>query len=151
MRGYVLVAAVVVLVLPGAALADRVYHSQHVPLVAVGGAPLKSGFVENVHPNGPQVYAHEMYSLNGAAPGTTYQVFLLVHLGDPGCDDVAATNLGSTELVTNADGNGTADRFIPTSTVPAGIRNQTHGVRWEVTTLDGTLVYRTDCTDVTLD
>jgi hypothetical protein len=52
-------------------------------------------------------------------------------------------------LTTNQDGNGTADRFIPT--VPTGIRNQTHGVRWEVRTLDGTLVYKTDCTDVALD
>jgi hypothetical protein len=35
--------------------------------------------------------------------------------------------------------------------VPAAIRNQTHGVRWEVRTLDGTLVYETGCTNVTLD
>jgi hypothetical protein len=132
-----------------AASADRVYHSEHLALTPVGGAPLKSGFVENVHPNGSQVYAHEIYSLSGAAPETTYLVFLLVHLGDPGCDSLAATNFGSTELTTNGAGNGTADRFIPG--VPDAIRDQTHGVRWEVTTLGGTLVYRTDCTNVTLD
>jgi hypothetical protein len=134
------------------AWADRVYHSEHLDLIAVGGAPLKSGFVENIHPNGQEVYAHEIYSVKGAAPGTTYLVYLLVHLGDPGCDATSATNFGSTELQTNAAGNGTADRFIPA--VPDAIRNQTHGVRWEVTTVINnveTLTYRTACTNVTLD
>ncbi len=132
-----------------AAWADQVYHSEHLDLVPVGGAPLHSGFVENIHPNGSQVFAHEIYTLKGAAPGTTYLVYLLAHLGDPDCDGSTAANFGSTELTTNGAGNGTADRFIPS--VPEGIRNQTHGVRWEVTTLGGTLVYRTDCTNVTLD
>jgi hypothetical protein len=143
------VAAVGALLLPTYASADRVYHSEHLPLVAVGGAPLHHGFVENIHPNGPQVYAHEIYSLKGALANTTYQVFLLVHLGDPGCDSSTATNFGFTELTTSAGGNGTADRFIPS--VPLEIRNQTHGVRWEVRLSNGTLVYRTACTNVTLD
>lgn len=149
MRWIVLVAAFGALLLPAYASADRVYHSEHLPLIAVGGAPLHHGFVENIHPNGPQVYAHEIYSLKGALPNTTYQVFLLVHLGDPGCDASTAANFGFTELSTNARGNGTADRFIPT--VPLEIRNQTHGVRWEVRLSDGTLVYRTACTNVSLD
>jgi hypothetical protein len=139
----------VMLLLPATASADRVYHSEHLPLVAVGGAPLKQGFVENIHPNGSQVYAHEIYSLKGALPNTNYQVFLLVHLGDPGCDASSATNFGSTDLTTNARGNGTADRFI--TSVPAAIRNQTHGVRWEYRTFSGTLAYQTSCTTVTLD
>jgi len=141
---------VVVLALPATAFADRVYHSEHLPLLAVGGAPLQGGFVENIHPNGSQVYAHEIYSLRGALPNTTYQVFLLVHLGDPGCDATTATDFGSTDLTTNARGNGVADRFIP-NPVPDAIRNQTHGVRWEYRTLSGTVVYQTACTNVTLD
>ena len=148
-RASVLAAAAVALVLPASASADRVYHSEHLALVSVGGAPLHHGFVENIHPNGPQVYAHEIYSLKGVLANTTYHVFLLVHLGDPGCDGSTATNFGSTELTTNAGGNGTADRFIPSA--PLEIRNQTHGVRWEVRLSDGTLVYRTACTNVTLD
>jgi hypothetical protein len=148
-RAIVLVAAFGALLLPASASADRVYHSEHLPLTAVGGAPLHHGFVENIHPNGPQVYAHEIYSLKGALPNTTYQVFLLVHLGDQGCDSTTATNFGFTELSTNARGNGTTDRFIPS--VPEAIRNQTHGVRWEVRTTSGTLVYQTVCTNVTLD
>ena len=143
-----LVVAVGALLLPAYASADRVYHSEHLPLVAVGGA--HHGFVQNIHPNGPQVYAHEIYSLKGALSNTTYQVFLLVHLGDPGCDNFTATDFGSTALTTNAVGNGTADRFIPTATIPPAIRNQTHGVRWEVRA-GSTVVYRTACTNVTLD
>ena len=144
-----LVAAVGALLLAASASADQVYHSEHLALTPVAGAPLRTGFVENVHPNGPQIYAHEIYSLKGALPNTTYQVFLLAHLGDPGCDASTATDFGSTDLTTNARGNGTADRFIPS--VPEAIRNQTHGVRWEVRTTDGTLVYQTACTNVTLD
>lgn len=154
-RRSIVIAAVALMAaatLTSTALADQVYHSEHLALSPVGSAPLKSGFVENIHPNGPQVYAHEIYSLKGAAPDTTYLVFLLVHLGDPGCDGSTATNFGSTELPTNGAGNGTADRFIPS--VPDAIRNQTHGVRWEVTMRINdvdTLVYKTDCTNVTLD
>ncbi len=144
------VAAVGALVLPASAVADQVYHSEHLPLVSVGGAPLHHGFVENIHPSGPQVYAHEIYSLKGALPRTTYRVFLLVHVGDPDCDDVTASGFGFTDLTTNAAGNGTADRFIPPSDISPGIRNQTHGVRWEVRT-GTTVVYETGCTNVTLD
>jgi hypothetical protein len=143
-----LLAATVAVICAPAASADRVYHSQHLPLVTADSAQVPSGFVENIHPNGAGVYAHEIYSLRGAQPDTTYQVFLLVHLGDPGCDDSEATNFGSTDLTTNKVGNGTADRFI--GSVPDEIRHQTHGVRWEVW-LDGALVYRTACTNVTLD
>ena len=145
---FLLLAATVVAVCAPAATADRVYHSQHLPLVTADSSRIPSGFVENVHPNGSEIYAHEIYSLRGALPGTTYQVFLLVHLGDPECDSVEATNFGSTDLTTNAAGNGTADRFIDSA--PEAVRHQTHGVRWEVT-LDGMLVFETECTAVTLD
>jgi hypothetical protein len=76
MRRLLLVAAALsVLLLPGTAAGDAVYHSHHVALHPVGGAPLRSGFVENIHPNGPQVYAHEVYVLNGAQPDTTTRSF----------------------------------------------------------------------------
>ena len=50
-----------VLVVAGAAsaLADAVYHSHHYALSSVNGAPLRSGFVENIHVNGPNIAAHE--------------------------------------------------------------------------------------------
>jgi len=58
---------------PGVA-ADAVYHTQHMQLAAVGGAPLRSGFVQNIKANGPTIYAHEIYVLKGAAPRSTYTV-----------------------------------------------------------------------------
>jgi hypothetical protein len=58
------------LALAPAAGADRVYHSEHMTLTPVDTAPLRSGFVQNVHANGPNVYAHEIYVLSGALPNT---------------------------------------------------------------------------------
>jgi hypothetical protein len=50
---------------------DAVYRSRHIALRPVGSAPLRSGFVENIHANGPTVYAMERYALVGAAPAAT--------------------------------------------------------------------------------
>ena len=69
------------------ASADRVYHSEHTALAPVGGAPLHNGFVQNIHPNGPNVFAHEIYVLNGAAPAVTYAVHLIVHPFSPDCSE----------------------------------------------------------------
>src|SRR5205823_12191308 len=60
------------------ASADAVYHSEHLALSPVGNAPLRSGFVENIHADGPNVYAHEQYAPNGAAPSSSYQVVLMI-------------------------------------------------------------------------
>ena len=57
-----------------AASADAVYHTEHLGLTPVGGAPLRSGFVQNIKAEGPTIYAHEIYVLNGAQPNTTYTV-----------------------------------------------------------------------------
>jgi hypothetical protein len=38
---------------------------RRVAVVPVGGAPLRSAFVENLHANGSDVYAHEQYVLVG--------------------------------------------------------------------------------------
>ena len=48
-----------------AALADGVQPSIHVALIPVGEM-LRSGFVEDIHVNGPNIYAKEIYVLNGA-------------------------------------------------------------------------------------
>ena len=75
MRKLLLMTAVgCVLLLPDLAAGDAVYHSQHIGLHPVGGALLHSGFVENIHPNGPQVYAHEVYVLNGANGNATHGI-----------------------------------------------------------------------------
>jgi len=67
-------AAGVIGAFPPLATADRVYHSEHLSLAPLGRAPLRSGFVENIKANGPTVYAHEIFVLNGACPRSTYTV-----------------------------------------------------------------------------
>jgi hypothetical protein len=148
-RALAFAAAAAALAWPAIASADRVYHSEHMPLLPVAAAPLTQGFVENVHPNGPNVYAHEIYVLNGAAADASYEVFLLVYVGDPDCSEAAAAQINTATITTNAAGNGRADAFIRPEEVE-GIRNATHGVRWEIKQ-GGTVVYQTACTAVTLD
>src|SRR6266498_4033528 len=72
------------------ALADQVYHSQHIPLVPVTATSPGGGFVENTHANGPVNYAHEIYVLQGALPNTTYTVTLSIY-GDSNCGGLIAS------------------------------------------------------------
>jgi hypothetical protein len=137
-----------VLALSPAASADRSYHSQHIALQPVGDSPLRSGFVENIHANGPNVYGHEIYHLSGAMPNTAYQVTLLLYPFDPTCS-TAPVLVPTTQLRTNPVGNGTGDSVFAPSEVPAEIRNATHGIRWTVTSANS--AYETACSAVTLD
>jgi hypothetical protein len=136
------------LALAPAASADRFYHAQHIALQPVGDSPLRSGFVQNIHANGPNVYGHEIYHLSGAMPNTTYQVTLLLYPFDPTCS-TAPVPVPTTQLQTNTAGNGNADFVFAPSDVPAEIRNATHGIRWTVTSATST--YETACSAVTLD
>jgi hypothetical protein len=135
------------LVLAPGVSADRVYHSRHITLEPVGGAPLKNGFVQNIHANGPNVYAHEIYKLTGAVPNASLRVRLVAYVFDPDCSG-SPSDFGSIPLQTNGIGNGRADRFIRPSDA-AGLAG-THGVRWEVLS-NGTVLYATGCNVVTLD
>lgn len=143
-----LATAVALALVPGAA-ADRVYHSQHVALEPVGTAPLRSGFVENIHASGPTVYAQEVYVLNHALAATTFEVHLLAYPFDPTCSG-APVDFGFAPLTTNGAGNGTARRVFRPGDVPAALRDATHGIRWEVRSAGATL-YATECSPVTLD
>src|SRR5215216_432489 len=82
----VLVAAagVLVLALNATAAADSAYHTERLALSGVSGAP-GSGMVVNAHANGPNVYAHEIYTLRHAVPGT-YQVVLNIYATSLSCD-----------------------------------------------------------------
>jgi hypothetical protein len=132
---------------PGAS-ADRTQHSQHVQLLALGGAPLKGGFVENIHANGPVVYAHELYVLTGAEPNTTYQVTINLFPFDPTCAGTPVL-IPTETLTTNGAGNGVAQHKFAPSDVPPALRNATHGSYWTITS--ATSSYRTACGPVTLD
>jgi hypothetical protein len=142
-------AAVIALSGP-AARADQVYHSQHIALNPVGDEPLRSGFVENIHANGPTIFAHEIYVLNGAEPAVTYQVTLNIFVGDPTCAGSSSVVIPTAAITTNAAGNGQGDAVFRPSDVPAFLRHSTVGAIWTVS--DGSVVeYSTGCQVVTLD
>ncbi len=152
MRRMVLFLVVVLLALawaPSGASADAVYHSEHIALAPVGGQPLRSGFVENIHANGPVVYAMERYVLNGASPMTTYDVALNIWIGDTTCSGSAGLVLPSVSFTTNVAGNGVGMvRFSPEDA--NGLRGLTLGIVWTLSS-GGTVAYMTSCTAVTLD
>ena len=127
-----------------AASADSAYHTERLELRGLNGAP-GGGMVVNVHPNGPTVYAHEIYVLRDAVPGT-YQVALHIFPTSLNCSGESAV-LPTARIETNANGNGRADvKFTPEDA--AGIRGLTLSINWTVT---GPATYATDCTVVTLD
>jgi len=101
--------------------------------------------VVNVHANGPNVYAHEIYTLSHAVPGT-YQVVLNIHPGSLDCSGTPIM-LPTAEITTNAIGNGRADvKFTPE--MVGELRGSTLSISWTVT---GPATYVTRCTVVTLD
>ena len=77
-------------VVAGTATADQYFHTVHVDLTPIGGAPLKSGFVNDIHTNGATISAQERYQLVGAEPDTTYSVMLQI-ASDPNCTTVTRT------------------------------------------------------------
>lgn len=140
--------ALALLAMAPVAAADRFYHSQHIALEPLGASPLRSGFVQNIHANGPNVYGHEIYHLSGAVPNTTYQVTLLLYPFDPSCS-TAPVPVPTAQLRTNGAGNGNADFVFTPGDVPSEIRNAVHGIRWTVTSASS--AYETACSAVTLD
>lgn len=145
----VFAAGAAALALAAPVLADGVYHSQHFPLHAIGGAPLDSGFLENIHANG-QVYAHQQYHLNGAAPNTTYHGVLEFFLFDPTCS-TAPTDVPTATFTPNGVGNGNGDAVFPLSTIPPVIHGVANGEVFELLAPDGTVAYSTDCTSGMFD
>lgn len=130
--------------LAGAAAADAVYHTERLELSGLAGAP-GGGTVVNIHTNGPQVYAHEIYTLRDAVPGT-YEVILTVFPTSLDCTGMALAFPTAT-LETNTSGNGQADAVLSPEDV-AGFRGMTFSLTWTVT---GPATYATGCTVVVLD
>jgi hypothetical protein len=134
---------------PLPAAADRVYHSEHLDLSAVGGSPLRSGFVQNIKAEGPRVYAHEIFVLNGARARATYIVTRDFFFQDPTCAGDLVFHEDVATLRTNASGNARGDVFVRPEQV-AGFEG-VHGVTWTVRDARGAVAYQTSCTAVTLD
>lgn len=144
-----LIPAIAFAMLVPVAAADSVYHTEHLRLTPVGTAPLRSGFVQNIKAQGPMIYAHEVYVLNGAIPNATYRVSNDFYFEDPECDDSDPFSTETAVMTTGAGGNARADIFF----VPAEAEGfeGVHGVTWTVRNSTGNLVYQTTCTAVTLD
>jgi len=140
------VAALAILLGAGPASADQLYHSSHYAFAPTDGAPLRDGFVENIHPNGPNVFAHEQYIVNGALPNTTFEVWLTVT--DATCSTVLFAMQTAT-ITTNAAGNGAA-LHVFTPADATGLHGLTIGGTWTLTT-GGAPEYATDCAVVQLD
>ncbi|SRR5712691_2453783 len=137
--------------LPGpVARAGQVFHTAHFPLHPVGSEPLRSGFVENAHANGPTIVAHEQYVLNGAQPATTCQVTLNIFVRDTTCAGSAGVVFPTAAITTNTAGNGSGDAFFLPSGVPSVLRNATHGFIYTVSDSSG-VEYSSGCVVVTLD
>jgi hypothetical protein len=132
------------------ALADAGYHSSHIELFPTGGTPLRSGFVENIHVNGPEVFAREVYVLNGAQPETTYQVTLNIFVLDPSCMGSPEAVVPTAAITTNAAGNGRGEAVFRPADVPAVLRNATHGIIWTVSDASG-VVFSSGCEVVAID
>src|SRR5438128_4048708 len=107
-----LAAAAVTLAVAPSALADQVFHTSHAAVHPVAGAPLHSGFVNDIHTNGVVNSAHEEYHLNGAQPSTTYQVQLVIY-ADQSCAGSPSVVFPTAELTTNRAGNGNAKFEFP--------------------------------------
>ena len=139
-----IIVAVLAATLAAAASADSTYHTERLELRGLNGAP-GGGMVVNAHPNGPIVYAHEIYELSGAVAGT-YQVAIHIFPASLNCSG-GSVDFPTATIETNARGNGSAGvKFTPADA--AGIRGLTLSIYWTVT---GPATYVTDCTVVTLD
>jgi hypothetical protein len=131
------------------AMADAVYHSEHIGLAPMDDAPLAVGFVQNIHANGPIVFANERYVLVGASPGTTYDVALRLWIGDPTCTGEPMAVLPTVSFTTNGVGNGVGKVALPPAAAE-GLHGATLGIVWVLSTA-GTPTYGSSCVDVVLD
>jgi len=149
-RKPLLIAAAVVavaLTTVSTALADQLFHTSHAAVHSVAGAPLRSGFVNDIHTSGVVNAAHEEYHLNGAQPGTTYQVQLLIYPSQS-CAGSPFLTFQSSLLTTDGVGNGNANFTFPAA-APNNPPLQV-GIVWQFLS-NGVPVYATDCVPVTVD
>lgn len=152
MRRSALVAALVVagaVLAPAGAVADGTYSSPPIILEPVDGTSGGHGQVENVHANGPVVYAHEQYQLRGARPGTSYLVTLRIYVGDPSCATTPAVLTAAT-LTTNGAGNAAGKRVFTPDEAAGLPKNVPHGIVWTMSAGAGA-TYRSGCEAVVLD
>jgi len=149
MRRILLALAVAGLMVVPAAAGDAVYRSQQIALTPVAAGEIGSGFVENIHANGPMIYAHEQYALMRGLPLTTYDV--VIHISAPADTNCSAPFFVSptASFTTNRVGNGSAYHvFTPADAGP--LRGATWRAYWTLETSAG-VAYTTGCETIVLD
>ena len=140
------VVAVALIAVP-TAFADQLFHTSHAAVHSVAGVPLRSGFVNDIHTSGVVNAAHEEYHLNGAQPGTTYQVQLVIYPSQS-CAGSPFLTIQTSMLTTDGVGNGNANFTFPAA-APNNPPLQV-GIVWQFLS-NGVPVYATDCVPVTVD
>ena len=129
------------------AAADAAYHTERLELIPEAGAQ-GTGFVVNIHPNGPQVFALERYALRGALPSAAYDVTLVIDGAQALCGFPIQIPMASG--TTNASGNLTLRGMVlRPAGIPECLRGETFAIHWEVRAA-GVLTH-TASTVVTLD
>src|SRR5215210_4122312 len=113
----------------GPVSADSLYHTDRLALEPVGDAP-GGGSVVNIHPDGPNVFARELYSLVGANPGQSYQIHLRIWSDNLTCAGAATLDLSTAVVETNAQGNGTAAFVLRPEDVPGFLRDTRFSINW---------------------
>jgi hypothetical protein len=133
------------LMLVATAAADQSFHTSHADVHPISDAPLRSGFVNDIHTQGVTIGAQELYQLNGAAPGTTYTVALWIYArGSGSCAGTPLRILPTETFTTNAAGNGEAGHtFLANPNAPPPNPVPTP-IKWVFST-GGAAVYETDC------
>jgi hypothetical protein len=133
---------------PAAAAPSPAQHFAHVPLA---DEPLRQGFVEVIHPNGPQVYAHQVYQLNGAKTNQSYDVVISIWTSNLECAGSPDFVLPAAVVDTNSSGNGEADVMLAPELLDAlGLRGLAIG--GSVTRFHaGSPAYTTGCRTIQLD
>jgi hypothetical protein len=145
-----LLVAFAALLVPAGASADSVFKTQHIALTPLDGAPLRSGFVQQIHANGPIVYGTDAVVLNGALPRTTYVAVMFVSPFDPTCAS-GVVPFGGLTFKTNAAGNGRgATGIIPPEAIPDVVRGHVDGFYWVVFS-GGAPAYATSCAPLPAD
>lgn len=131
----------------GPVAADAAYRTERLELVPESGAQ-GAGFVVNIHPNGPRVFALERYALRGALARTTYNVTLVIDGAQALCGFPIQIPMASG--TTNAAGNLTIQGMVlHPAGIPDCLRHQTFAIHWEVRS--GGVLTHTAATIVALD
>ena len=133
----------------GPVSADSLYPTERLTLDPVGDAS-GSGAVVNIHPNGPNVFARELYSLTGAGAEQSYQIHLRIWASNLTCEGTPTLDLSTAMVETNVQGNGQAEFVLRPSDVPEFLRNSRFSINW-IAEQRGVTHYATHCTIVALD